>query len=94
MLAAAETHLMGNDELCVAGYTWIGQNRLNIHVIAKSGSGGIGLLVTNTFARNYNIQVLDNSFEGFLWINFKHILDVSAFTLSVCTCHLRAHLDM
>ena len=37
MLAVAETHLMGNDKLGVAGYTWFGQNRRN----AKSGSGGI-----------------------------------------------------
>ena len=66
------------------GYTWFGQNRLNIHVNAKCGSGGIGFLIENTFASNYNIQVLDKSHEGILWINFKHILTGSSFNLCVC----------
>ena len=50
------------------GFTWFGQNRLNIHVNAKCDSCGIGLLIENTFASNYNIQVLDKSHEGILWI--------------------------
>ena len=73
ILAVAETHLRGNEQISVAGYTWFGQNRLNIHRNVKSGSGGVGLLVKDTFAREYNIQFLDNSFEGILWINFKCI---------------------
>ena len=84
ILAVAETHLIGNDELRVPGYTWFWQTRLNIHVNAKCGSGGIGLLIENTFASNYNIQVLDKSHEGILWINFKHILTGSSFNLCVC----------
>lgn len=84
ILAVAETHLRGNEELSVAGYTWFGQNRLNIHRNAKNGSGGVGLLVKDTFARYYNIQVLDNSFEGIFWINFKRISDGSVVNLCVC----------
>ena len=62
LLAVAEIHLIGNDEINVAGYTWFGQNRFNIHRNAKSGSRGISLLVKDSFARNFNIQVLDKSF--------------------------------
>ena len=87
-MAVAETHLIRNDELRVAGYTWFGQNRSNIHVNATSGSGGIGLLIENIFASNYNIQVLDKSHEGILWINFKHVLTGSSFNLCVCVCYL------
>ena len=50
MLALAETHLIGNDELRVAGYAWFGQNRSNIHIKAKWLSQlKISLLVIITF---------------------------------------------
>ena len=64
LLTVAETHLIGNNELRVAGYTWVWQNRTNIHINAKKFSGGVGLLIINTFASSYNIQVLDKSREG------------------------------
>ena len=50
----------------------IGHNHTNISINVKDGSGGAGLLTENTFSSNYNIQVLDKSHEGILWINFKH----------------------
>ena len=84
LLALAETHLISNNELRVAGYTWVGQNRTNIHISARNGSGGVGLLIENTFASNYNIQILDKGHEGILWINFKHILNGTCFNLCVC----------
>ena len=42
------------------------------HLISNKG---VGLLIENTFASNYNIQILDKGHEGILWINFKHILN-------------------
>ena len=84
LLALAETHLISNNELRVAGYTWVGQNRTNIHINARNGSGGVGLIIENTFASNYNIQILDKGHEGILWINFKHILNGTCFNLCVC----------
>ena len=50
----------------MASYTWVGQNYLNIHRYAKSGTVGVGLVVKDNFDRDYNIQVLDDSFEGIL----------------------------
>ena len=66
LLALAETHLISYNELRVAGHTWVGQNRTNIHINARNGSGGVGLLIENTFATcsNYNIQMLDKGHEG------------------------------
>ena len=84
LLTVAETHLIGNNELRVAGYTWVWQNRTNIHINAKNVSGGVGLLIINTFASSYNIQVLDKSREGIFWMNFKHILNGICFNLCVC----------
>ena len=50
----------------------------------KNVSGGVGLLIINTFASSFNIQVLDKSREGIFWMNFKHILNGICFNLCVC----------
>ena len=41
-IGIAETHLTGSDVLQVDNFQWFGSNRQNIHVRARTGSGGVG----------------------------------------------------
>jgi hypothetical protein len=50
----------------------IGQNRKSLHRNAKTGSGGIGIFVKQFVYEIFNIDVLDQSFEGILWAYFNH----------------------
>ncbi|CAC5394091.1 unnamed protein product [Mytilus coruscus] len=36
---------MGSNSVNVDGYCWYGHNRRNIHIRAKNGSGGVGLII-------------------------------------------------
>jgi hypothetical protein len=45
ILGIAESHLRNNDAIYLSGYSWFGNNRKNIHVNARSGSGGVGFLI-------------------------------------------------
>jgi hypothetical protein len=86
MLCIAETHLTGAGILTVDGYTWIGQNRKRIHVRAKVGSGGVGVLVKNELYQQFDVCVLEDKYEGILWLSFKHRLITCNF--NVCVCYL------
>ena len=57
---------------------------MDVRINVRNGSGGVGLLIENTFASNYNNQILDKGHECILWINFKHILNGTCFNLCVC----------
>ena len=72
ILCLAETHLKGGDTIKVDGYTWYGHNRQNIHVRAKCGSGGVGVLVRNDFVNLYDIQIIESDVDGIMWIRFCH----------------------
>ncbi len=37
---------------------------------AKCGSGGLGFLVHNRILTCFNVEVLDNDFEGMFWLMF------------------------
>jgi exonuclease III len=63
-----ETHLKANETIEVPGYTWFGHNRHGTHVHAVKGSGGVGFLVKHDMFTKYNIQILDKSYEGIIWI--------------------------
>ena len=71
ILGIAETHLKNDSDISVEGYTWYGFNRKNIHVRAKSGSGGVGLLIRNDLYSQFDITVVDNDFEGIFWLKFE-----------------------
>ena len=64
----------------------IGQNRKHRHRNVKTGSGGIGIFVKQNFYDMLNIGVLDQSFEGVLWVYFNH--KHSDFKFNVCVCYL------
>ena len=45
IIGIAETHLLNTQVNKIDGYSWFGNNRSNIHIRAKKGSGGVGFLV-------------------------------------------------
>ena len=71
VVGIAETHLTGNQVVGVEGYQWFGLNRRQIHVRAKTGSGGVGLLVRNDFTEQFNVRVVDDTTDGILWVEFE-----------------------
>ena len=86
ILGIAESHLTGSDSINLDGYKWYGNNRKGIHVHARTGSGGVGFLIRNEICTLFDIKVLDNSFEGILWLKMKHKLNGSC--LLPCVCYL------
>ena len=44
-----ETKLQGTNVINLNGYIWYGQNRTRIKQSAKSGSGGVGILIKENF---------------------------------------------
>ncbi len=45
IICLTETHLLNNNVIELQGYKWYGHNMLSLHVIAKSGPRGCGILV-------------------------------------------------
>ena len=82
ILGLAETHLVGQSVVDIEGYTWFGHNRKHIHVRARTGSGGVGVLVRNDVLVNYNVDKVSDSVDGILWIRFseKNNPDSSFYT--------------
>ena len=59
----------------------MGHNRTDISPRAISGSGGVGFLVKDHILKRYNIETIDNTFEGILWIKLTLKDDSSAGAL-------------
>jgi len=45
IVGIAETHLVNDSVINMDNYQWFGNNRKHIHIRAKTGSGGVGILV-------------------------------------------------
>ena len=58
----------------------------NIHKNAKCGSGGVGFLFKNYLLEIFYFDILDNSFEGILWIKLSH--RVHNYKVNLCVCYL------
>ena len=86
IIGIAETHLMNEKLLEIDGYTWFGNNRKNIHIKAKKGSGGVGFLIRNDLSRQFNIMIEDDSVEGILWLKF--VSKSNNTELHTCVCYL------
>lgn len=86
ILGIAETHLLHDNVLQVEGYKWFGLNRTIIHKRAKLGSGGIGFLVKNQLFNVFDISIVQNSFEGILWLKLVHKITKDA--IFPCVCYL------
>ena len=86
ILCVAETKLLGQADLKVDNYTWFGHNRSQLHVNARTGSGGVGILVKNELLYTFDAAIIDNTHEGILWIQFKE--KVSGEKFNICVCYL------
>jgi hypothetical protein len=67
-------------------YTWYGFNRQEIHVNAPKASGGVGLLVKTQLTEQFNIFVVDRSYDGILALKFEH--RITSLNLIVFSCYL------
>ena len=82
----AETHLMGHSNPILDGYTVFTNNRKNIHKRAKCGSGGVAYFVKQSVMLHYNVNILDESVEDILWVQFEHT--ILLLCINVCVCYL------
>ena len=86
-MGVAETHLTGVQVASIAGYRWFGQNRTRLHHRARSGSGGVGLFISDRMCMDYNCEILDDSVEGILWLKLTakpHLCVNQVFSVAVC----------
>ena len=58
-----ETKLKGKEEIELKGYSWFGHNRQNQLKTAKSGSGGVGLLVREELLNDWYINEIDSMID-------------------------------
>lgn len=71
---------MRKDEtIKINGYEYIGDNRTNIHLNARRGSGSVGTFIRRSFYNLYSIEVLDKYKEGILWVKFSNTVEVFLF---------------
>ena len=81
-----ETHLRNDDMISIDGCKWIGHNRKNLHRSARTGSGGEGFLIKEHICNLFDIDILDITHEGMLWIYLHH--KFSDFKTIFCVCYL------
>ncbi len=84
MICLCETWLKDNQQISIPGYIWYGQNRLDLSKSAVRGSGGVGILVSVGIANQFKVTVLDQHFEGILWLSFEDRSTNVSFNLAVC----------
>lgn len=65
----AESHLLPNKELVLAGFRWIGHNRPSQHRNAKKGYGGVGFFIKDLILEHFNVMLSDNSHKDMLWMS-------------------------
>ena len=83
ILGIAESHIVGENQLCIPDYTWFGRNRKK-HNQAWCGSGGVGILVKKELLSVFNIVITDDTHDDIIWVLFKHKLNNTQFQLCVC----------
>ncbi len=82
ILCVAESKRIGENNVDVNGFKWIGHNRLNRHRNAKMGSGEVGIFIRKTLYDCFKITVLDKAHEGIMWVKFGSKVD--EFTFNLC----------
>ena len=70
IIGITESHLINNKIIDIENYKWFGNNRNQINTRAKTGSGGVGLLVKNDVANVMNINIEDTTTDGIIWVKF------------------------
>ena len=86
LICLTETHLTHDASITLPGYKWYGHNRLNLHVRAKSGSGGCGILVKDTLLEEFAVSLVDKTKEGIISVVFKN--KSTNFSFVVYCCYL------
>ena len=86
IVGIAETHLINKQELELRNYVWYGHNRRNIHFRAKVGSGGVGFLIKKTLLNDFHVSMLDDTYEGILWLKLIH--KQGGDSIVCCVCYL------
>ena len=84
-MCIAESHLL-NNHLNLENYVFYGNCRKLLHVNAKNGSGGVGIFIKKESLSHFNVSILDNSYEGFLWLSLTD--KVSKNTFNICSAYL------
>lgn len=84
ILAICESFLREEEQLCVPGYKWLGHNRTNLHRNAVRGSGGVGAFIRSELFNSFDIEIIDKSVEGILWIYFNCKYSDLTFSLGIC----------
>jgi len=84
IISLSETHLGEQNGIYINGYTWFGFNRVNIHRNAPKPSGGVGLLVKHWIITEYDINVVDKSYDGILVVQLIHKQNNYDFTVFSC----------
>ena len=79
-----ETHLVQDESISIYNYSWYGFNRKGIHVRAKRGSGGVGILVKNSLIDQYFVVIIDQTVDGILGIKFRNKFNNYEFIVFVC----------
>ena len=51
---------------------------------AKKGSGGVGCFVRNSITQIYNVSIIDETFEGILWLKFCPRTNDKPFYCCIC----------
>ena len=87
IIGLVEIHLTGNNAIILDGYRWFGINLKSLHVNAKVGSGGVGLLVRNDILDSFNVSVLDDEYEGILWLKLQSTESTND-CFCICVCYL------
>lgn len=78
--------MLNNDCISLENFSWYGNNRKYIHKNARNGSGGVGFLIHKRILEDFYVSVLNNSYDGILWLEMKHKTD--DIYLFPCVCYL------
>ena len=86
VVCLVETWLKGGDVVGFEGYHWFGSNRGNLSRRAVRGSGGVGVMVKNSFCENWLIEIVDVTLEDVIWVKFQH--EESDCVVFVAVCYI------
>ena len=67
-----ETWERPGQPVIVPGYSWIANPRLHSNKTQMGGSEGVGFLVKTDVKDLYNVDIIDNSADGFVALLFQH----------------------
>ena len=74
----AETHLQGNNIPALRGYTAYTHNRKNVHIRARTGSGGVCLFIKDDILHFYSVSIVDKSIEDIMWVKLVNKVTLSS----------------